>query len=85
MDRIFSHQFHAAAGAAAWRVLPEGALAFFRSESFAGSMRFVEAISRLVGEGDAPDVDIRGDGVTLLIRAFKDKDFGLVQSDIDLA
>jgi 4a-hydroxytetrahydrobiopterin dehydratase len=85
MDRIFSHQFHAAQGAEPWRVLPEGAYAFFRSGSFAASARFVEAIGDLLGEGDAPNVDIRSDGVTVLIRAFKDEDFGLVQRDLDLA
>lgn len=85
MERVFSHQFHAAEGAEAWRVLPEGAYAFFRAESFAGSVRFVEAISSLVAEEDAPHVDIRGDGVTVLLRAFKGEDFGLVQRDLDLA
>ena len=85
MDRIFSHQFHAAEGAEAWRVLPEGAYAFFRSESFVTSAQFVDAISAFVGEGDAPNVDIRSDGVTVLIGAFKGEDFGLVQRDLDLA
>ena len=32
-----------------------------------------------------PDVDIRGEGVTVLIRAFKGRDYGLEQSDLDLA
>jgi 4a-hydroxytetrahydrobiopterin dehydratase len=85
MDRIYSRQFHGAEGAAAWRVLPEGAYAFFRSDSFAASARFVEAISTLVGEDDAPSVDIRRDGVTVLIGAFKVEGFGLVQRDLDLA
>ena len=84
-DRILSRQFHGAAGAAAWRVLPEGAYAFFRTDSFSTSARFVEAISGLVRDGDEPYIDIRGDGVTVLIRAFKGRDFGLVQSDLDLA
>ena len=84
-DRILSAQFHAAEGAEAWRVLPEGAYAFFRADSFAVSARFVDAISGLVGEGDAPHVDIRGDGVTVLLRAFKREHFGLVQRDLDLA
>ena len=84
-DRIFSSQFHAAEGAEAWRVLPEGAYAFFRAESFAASARFVGAISHLVGEGDAPQVDIRGDGVTVLLRAFKAEGYGLFQPDLDLA
>ncbi|HEX2221153.1 MAG TPA: VOC family protein [Candidatus Limnocylindria bacterium] len=85
MERIFSHQFHAAEGAEAWRVLPEGAYSFFRSESFAASVRFVEAIAGLVDDGEAPNIDIRSDGVTVLIRAFKGGHFGLVQRDLDLA
>jgi len=84
-DRIFSRDFHAADGAGAWRVLPEGAYGFFGSDSFAASARFVEAIARLLGEGDAPQVDIRRDGVTVLIGAFKGDQFGLVQRDLDLA
>jgi 4a-hydroxytetrahydrobiopterin dehydratase len=84
-DRIFARQFHAAEGAEAWRVLPEGASAFFRSESFAASVRFVEAIAASVPEGHEPHIDIRGDGVTILLRAFKPEGYGLVQADLDLA
>jgi 4a-hydroxytetrahydrobiopterin dehydratase len=84
-DRVFSHQFHAAAGAEAWRVLPEGAYAFFRTDSFATSARFVDAISGLIDDGAAPAVDIRGDGVTVLLGAFKGESFGLVQRDLELA
>jgi 4a-hydroxytetrahydrobiopterin dehydratase len=84
-DRVRSRQFHAAHGAEAWRVLPEGAQAFFRTDSFARSARFVEAISGLVSEGEAPHVDIRRDGVTVLLRAFKESGFGLLQADLDLA
>lgn len=84
-DRVFSHQFHAAEGAEAWRVLPEGAYGFFRADSFAATARFVDAISGLVADDAAPNIDIRGDGVTVLLRAFKGTDFGLVQRDLDLA
>ena len=87
-DRILSRQFHAAKGAEAWRVLPDGAYAFFRTDSLIASARFVDAISRLVAAADEPYepcIDIRGDGVTVLIRAFKGCDFGLVESDLDLA
>jgi 4a-hydroxytetrahydrobiopterin dehydratase len=84
-DRILSRQFHAAAGAEAWRVMPDGAYAFFTSDSFVLSARFVDAISRLVDGGNAPDVDIRPDGVTVLVRAFKGRDYGLVRGDLDLA
>lgn len=84
-ERIFARQFHAAEGAEAWRVLPDGAVAFFRSDSFGASVRLVAAIGGLVGDREAPDLDIRGDGVTVLIRAFKGREYGLVQRDLDLA
>lgn len=83
--RVFSREFHAAAGAEAWRVLPEGAYAFFRSSSLVASARFVEAISRLAVDGDEPQLDIRRGGVTVLIGAFKGEEFGLVQADLELA
>jgi len=79
-----ARQFHAADGAEAWRVLPEGACAVFRSGSFDASVRFVAAIARLVPEGHEPHVDIRRDGVTVLLRAFKEE-YGLIQADLDLA
>ena len=84
-ERVFARQFHAAEGAEAWRVLPDGACAFFRSDSFSTSVRLVEAIGGLVGEGDGPAIDIRADGVTVLIRAFKGLEYGLVRSDLELA
>ena len=84
-DRILSREFHAAQGAEAWRVLPEGAYAFFRTSSFAASVRFVNAIGELVRDGTAPDIDVRGDGVTLLLRSFKPAGYGLVRADLDTA
>jgi 4a-hydroxytetrahydrobiopterin dehydratase len=84
-ERVFARQFHAAEGAEAWRVLPEGATAFFRSGSFAESVRFVAAIGELVGDADPPQVDIRRDGVTVLLRAFKPAGYGLVRDDLELA
>ena len=84
-DRVFSREFHAAEGAEAWRVLPEGAYAFFRTDSFAASARLVDAIDRLLGDGAAPAIDIRTDGVTVLIGAFKGEGFGLVRRDLELA
>ncbi|HWH24982.1 MAG TPA: VOC family protein [Candidatus Limnocylindria bacterium] len=84
-ERVFARQFHAAEGAEAWRVLPEGACAFFRSDSFSASVRFVAAISALVREGDEPNVDIRREGVSLLLRSFKKNGYGLTQADLDFA
>jgi 4a-hydroxytetrahydrobiopterin dehydratase len=84
-DRVFSRDFHAAEGAEAWRVLPEGAYAFFKTDSFAASARLVQAIGDLLDGADAPHVDIRADGVTVLIGAFKGEHFGLVRRDLALA
>jgi 4a-hydroxytetrahydrobiopterin dehydratase len=84
-ERVHSAQFHAAAGAEAWRVLPEGAYAFFRSDSFARSAGFVGALSELLRTHLAPHVDIRPDGVTILLRSFKDEGYGLVQADLEAA
>src|SRR5262245_9292850 len=84
-DRIYARQFHAAEGAEAWRVLPEGACAFYRTDSFGTSARLVTAIGELERDGDAPQVDIRADGVTVLIRAFKQDGYGLVATDLAFA
>ena len=84
-ERIFARDIYAAEGAEAWRVLPEGAYAFFRTDSFAASARFVAAISGVVPQGHEPHVDIRGDGVTVLIPRLKGAEMGLVRSDLELA
>jgi 4a-hydroxytetrahydrobiopterin dehydratase len=84
-NRVFSAQFHAADGAQAWRVLPEGAYAFFRTNSFAAAARFVDGVARLVATGRQPHIDLRPHGVTILLGAFKDEGYGLVQADLDLA
>lgn len=84
-ERVFARQFHAATGAEAWRVLPEGAAALFRTGSFEASVRFVDAIRGLVGNGEAPDVDIRGDGVTVVIQSFKSHGYGLYERDLEMA
>jgi 4a-hydroxytetrahydrobiopterin dehydratase len=84
-ERVYARQFHAALGAEAWRVLPEGATALFRSASFAGSLRFVEAIGRIVGDGPAPDLDVRRGGVTVLLRAFKPEGYGMTTTELELA
>lgn len=84
-ERVYARQFHAEPGAEAWRVLPEGATAFFRSGSFPDSLRFVAAIGGIVEGGPSPDVDIRGDGVTVLLRAFKAEGYGMTTVELALA
>ena len=84
-ERVFATQFHAAAGAEAWRVLPDGATAFFRAETFASSIAFVDAIARVAPVGREPDIDIRADGVTVLLRAFKPEGYGMTVVELELA
>lgn len=89
-ERVFARQFHAAEGAEAWRVLPEGACAVFHTASFRIAVRFVESIGAIVGDADAPNadapnVDIRRDGVTVLLRAFRETGYGLMQEDLERA
>jgi 4a-hydroxytetrahydrobiopterin dehydratase len=84
-ERINARQFQEADRAGDWRLFPEGAYAFFRSPSFAASVRLVEAIGRLATNASEPDVDIRGDGVTVLLRAFKTAAYGLTRADLKLA
>jgi len=62
-----------------------GAYAFFRTDSFAASAQLIDAMSGMALDGHEPDVDIRGDGVTVLLRAFKGEHYGLTQRDLELA
>jgi 4a-hydroxytetrahydrobiopterin dehydratase len=84
-ERINARQFHEADGSGDWRLFPDGAYAFFRTRSFAESVRLVQDIARLVPGGVEPDVDIRGDGVTVLLRVFKTEAYGLTHADLKLA
>jgi 4a-hydroxytetrahydrobiopterin dehydratase len=59
--------------------------AFFRSQTFAVSIAFVDAIARLAPEGREPDIDIRVDGVTVLLRAFKPEGYGMTVVELELA
>lgn len=85
-DHISPAQFHESEGVADWRVLSEGACAFFRTTSLAAAARFVEAISELVGIDDHyPAIDIRGDGVTVRLLTVSEEYWGMSRRDVDLA
>jgi 4a-hydroxytetrahydrobiopterin dehydratase len=79
-------EFHSADGMSDWRVVGDGACAYFRTGSFAESARLVQAISELPGLGERqPDVDVRQSGVTVRLITFEPGYFGLSQRDVDLA
>jgi 4a-hydroxytetrahydrobiopterin dehydratase len=83
-ERITAEQFHAAAAAADWRVLFDGASAYFRTGSFAAGIAFVDAIGALDGIGNhRPEVDLRTDGVTL--RIMTNGGGGLSERDVEMA
>src|SRR5919204_6074372 len=86
IDRISPTEFHQAEGASDWRVLGDGACAYFRTASFAESARFVQAISELRGiDEHRPDVDVRPDGVTVRLITMTDNYMGMTRRDAELA
>jgi len=85
-DGISPKQFHESDGVEDWRVLGEGACAYFRTGSFAAGVRLVQAIGGLGGLDDHhPDVDLRHDGVTVRLITVSDDWYGPSQRDVDLA
>src|SRR5438046_10096067 len=85
-DPIRVKQFHDSEGTEAWRVLGDGAHAYFPTDSFAASARLVQAIAELPGlEDHQPDVDLRLDGVTVRLVTTTDTYAGMTQPAVDLA
>jgi len=79
-------QFHKSDGIEDWRVLGEGACAFFPTPSFAASARLVQAIAALPGfDNHAPDVDIRHDGVTVRLITITADYYGMTRRDVERA
>src|SRR5438093_10864120 len=85
-DRISPTQFRESEGVEDWRVLGDGANAYFRTGSYAAGARLVQAISELAGTDDLlPDVDLRHDGVTVRMVAFIEGYGGMTQGHAELA
>jgi len=79
-------RFHESEGVEDWRVVGEGACAYFRTGSFAAGARFVNAISELAGLDDHhPDVDLRHEGVTVRLITMTHDYCGLSERDLELA
>jgi 4a-hydroxytetrahydrobiopterin dehydratase len=58
-----------------WRVVGEGACAYFQTGSFAAGVRFAQAIGEL--DDRAPDVDLRPDGVMVRLITVTPQGYGL--------
>jgi 4a-hydroxytetrahydrobiopterin dehydratase len=87
-DFITPSQFHEADGTADWRVLGEGAHAFFRTDSVAQSARLVTAIGAISGiddEGNVPEIDVRRSGVTVRLLTKGADGYGMSTRDVELA
>jgi 4a-hydroxytetrahydrobiopterin dehydratase len=85
-DPISPKEFHAAEGAEDWRVVGDGACAFFQTGSFAAGARLVQAIGALPGvEDHPPDVDLRPDGVTVRLVTYTEDHYGVSLRDLELA
>ncbi len=85
-DPVTISEFAELAGAEGWRVLSDGAYAFFRTDSFAASASFIDGIAELADlETHPPDVDVRQDGVTVRLVTVGEDSFGMSQRDVELA
>jgi 4a-hydroxytetrahydrobiopterin dehydratase len=85
-EPITPRQFHEADGVEDWRVVGDGACAYFRTGSFGAGARLVQAISELPGVGDHhPDVDMRYEGVTVRVITITNGAWGMSGRDIELA
>lgn len=85
-DRIGPQEFQVAEGLGDWRVVGDGACAYFRTGSFAEAASFVQAIADLDGVREHPPaVDLRGDGVTLRLITVEDDYFGMSERDVRTA
>jgi 4a-hydroxytetrahydrobiopterin dehydratase len=85
-EYISPREFHEAEGVGDWRVIGDGASAYFPAASFAAGARFVQAIGELPAvEDHAPDVDVRPDGVTVRLVTVTDNHYGMSRRDIEMA
>jgi 4a-hydroxytetrahydrobiopterin dehydratase len=85
-DGISARQFKDAGGTEDWRVVTDGACAFFRTGSLAESARLVAAIGALPNvDAQFPDLDVRKHGVTARLITTAGDYYGMSQRDVDLA
>jgi len=85
-DNITPKQFRESEGVEDWRVLGDGANAYFRTGSLATGARLAQAIGELAGvEDERPSIDLRHDGVTVRMVAFVEGYGGMTRRHVDLA
>ena len=85
-ENLSPKQFRESEGVDDWRVLGDGANAYFRTGSFAAGARLVQAISELPGVDDErPDVDLRHDSVTVRLLKISDDYAGMTRGIVEIA
>lgn len=85
-EPISATQFRESEDLEDWRVLAEGALIFFRADSFADSARLIQLIGTIPGIDDHPPaIDVRAGGVTVRLISVTDDYFGMTEDDVDVA
>src|SRR6266849_9822191 len=85
-DHISPQQFDESEGVGDWRVLGDGAYAYFPTKSFATAANLVHAISELPNaDAHRPNLDIRKDGVTVHLITIEDGYLGMSQRDVRMA
>jgi 4a-hydroxytetrahydrobiopterin dehydratase len=85
-DAVGLREFHETEGVEDWRIVGDGACAFFRTGTLTESAKLVEAISEMPGvDAHPPDIDVRPDGVTVRLLTLTDDYCGITQRDVALA
>ena len=84
-DQLSPTEFLEATGGDDWRVVGDGACAFFRTGSLSASARLVRAIADELGDDGAPDLDVRAGGVTVRLITATDDYMGMTGRDAGLA
>ena len=85
-DDFTIKDFLAAEGVENWRLISDGACAFYATDSFQASAGLVDAIGRIDGIADhPPNVDLRHDGVTVRFLTKRPEGYGVSMRDLELA
>jgi 4a-hydroxytetrahydrobiopterin dehydratase len=85
-DPITIAEFHASGGTTDWRVVSEGAMAFFRTRSLDEGARLAERIAEIDGVEDSrPAIDLRRDSVTVRLVTITDEYMGMTSREVELA
>jgi 4a-hydroxytetrahydrobiopterin dehydratase len=83
---ITAKAFGDADGTREWRVVENGACAFYRTTSFAAAAQLVDAVAAIPGiEAHPPKVDLRHDGVTVRLLTVSGDYYGMSDRDVELA